>query len=152
MGRIPVHVFAINMAWLWFLPAVLAELLQGRVGDEPPEEELRKLAITTATYPLMSIVGVRDLVSGSVSDYGYEISPVTAAGEAVAGVGGDIISGDIGESTLKQAWMASGYWWGLPSRQLWITFDYAKDTATGTEQPLEEPERIWTEGLVRDTR
>jgi hypothetical protein len=106
----------------------------------------------TLAYPAMTIVGVRDVVSGTVSDYGYEISPATAAGEAFAGVGGDIIEGDLGESTLKQAWMAAGYWYGLPSRQVWITFDYVKDTAAGQERPLEEPDRIWSEGLMRDTR
>ena len=67
-------------------------------------------------------------------------------------VHGDVLAADIGEGTLKQAWMASGYWFGLPSRQVWITFDYIKDSATGEEDPLGDPGSIWSEGLMRDKR
>lgn len=153
IGRIPFPVFMANMAMLIFLPAVLAALMQGSPDDnETPEEAATRIAFGTLAYPFMGMIGVRDLVQGVASGYGYELSPVGAAGEAFVGVGGDVISGDLSDGTMKQAVLATGYWFGLPARQAWITFDYVKDVGLGEEDPIAEPGAIVSEGLIRDRR
>jgi hypothetical protein len=151
-GKISPAQFAINMMALWFLPVVLAEILQGRVGDEPPEDELANLAKQTLAYPLMTVPGVRDVMSGIISPYGYELSPAGAIGEAVTGVGQDIVTGDLGDGTVKHAFMSAGYLIGFPARQLYITGDYAIDIVEGQENPVRDPGSIYSEGLLRDTR
>jgi len=137
--------FIASMALLWFLPAVLSELIAGR-GPEDDEDEMGWALTQLLRYPASTIVGLRDIAAAVGPEaYDYELSPVTSAfrsvvktinnaGEIVA----DAVEGagvDISEGQLKEFLNAVGYWGQLPTRQMWITGAYLYDVMMGYETP-----------------
>lgn len=137
--------FIASMALLWFLPAVLSELIAGR-GPEDDEDEMGWALTQLLRYPASTIVGLRDLAAAIGPEaYDYELSPVTSAfrsvvktvnnaGEIVA----DAVEGagvDITQGQLKEFLNAVGYWGQLPTRQMWITGAYLYDVMMGYETP-----------------
>lgn len=155
LGKIPLPVFVANLAFLWFGPALLAQMLQGGLeprDGEDDDDRNRRVALATAAYPLMTVIGVRDFVNAATSGYGYEVTPAAEGIDRAASVLGAAGEGDFDDGTLKDAMLASGYWFGLPSRQAWITFDYVRDAIEGRERPIEDPASMWSEGLMQDSR
>lgn len=137
--------FIASMALLWFLPAVLSEIISGR-GPEDDEDEMGWALTQLLRYPASTIVGLRDIAAAVGPEaYEYELSPVTSAfrsvvktinnaGEIVA----DAVEGagvDISEGQLKEFLNAVGYWGQLPTRQMWITGAYLYDVMMGYETP-----------------
>jgi hypothetical protein len=130
-----------SMAALWFAPAVLSELIAGRGPDdgEDWDDYAKRSAFTWATYPLQSIVFVRDLVAAA-GPYGYDGPP---AMEAIAQTGRALTipataldpDEELSRADVKAAFEAAGYWGHLPSRQMWITGSYLYDWTTGAESP-----------------
>ena len=130
--------FAASMTMLWFMPAILGELLVGR-GPDDDEEWPEWVATKLAQYPFQAIIGVRDLMNGVLGDYGYEASPVFDAGEALVKLGKSVGSVATGEDVTRQdvraALDAAGYWGHLPTKQMWITGSFMYDWMTGADRP-----------------
>src|SRR5690606_30109778 len=130
--------FAASMFYLWFVPAVLSELVAGRGPDDEDEWETWAAA-KLIQYPFQSVVGLRDLVN-AMGPYGYESSPVWDAFErtamAVQSIAEAVATDEEFDRTdLKNAWLAASYWAQLPGRQMWITGSYLYDWMTGEEDP-----------------
>lgn len=72
--------FVASMLALWFVPAVLSEIVAGRGpdDDEPFDEYLKRTAYLWGLYPLQSIVLVRD-VANAVGPWGYDGPPALDA-------------------------------------------------------------------------
>lgn len=112
---------AASMLALWFLPALLSELVARR-GPEDDEDAAAWAAELLLKYPFMSVVGVRDVVGALGPDaYDYELSPVVDAIRAVPDALNAVGDAELTESEAKTLLNAVGYWGHLPTRQMWIT-------------------------------
>ena len=143
-----------SMAVLWFLPAVLSELIANRGPDEEEDEDAMQWALwKLARYPFSTVVGARDIASAIGPEaYDYELSPLVSAGrsvvESVNAIGkaaGEAFQGDgfyMTEGEVKQFVLAIGYWGQLPSRQMWITGSYLYDWMMGYEEPEQPAEAL----------
>ena len=123
-----------SFMYLVVLPAVLAELITGRGPDEDDDEEWGPwVAKTAATYPFQTMVGVRDIVSGISSDYGYGFSPVAQAieqGVTAIKSADDLFDEDeeFSKWDAKNWAMWGGYLTKLPVRQLWTSGEEVYET------------------------
>lgn len=140
--------FAASMFMLWFVPAILSEMVSGRGPgeDEEPEDWLSRTWYIWALYPLNSIVGIRDMVS-ALGPYGYDASPLFDAFEqtmkAVSRIGANATEDEeFDRDDVKAALLASSYWLGLPGRQTWITGSYLYDWMTGQDEPEDWQEAV----------
>ncbi len=148
--------FVADQMFLWFVPAVLGELLAGRGpgDDEDWSAWLKKNALSFLTYPVNAVVGLRDIVGAIGSKFGYDISPVGGAFETIVKLGNSGLKAldeekELGRSDLKNALDAVGTWAALPSRQAWITGSYLYDVATDEEQPADVMEFLRNMALAR---
>ena len=148
--------FVADQMFLWFVPAVLGELLAGRGpgDDEEWSAWLKKNALSFLTYPVNAVVGLRDIVGAIGSKFGYDISPVGGAFETIVKLGNSGLKAldeekELGRSDLKNALDAVGTWAALPSRQAWITGSYLYDVATDEEQPADVMEFLRNLALAR---
>lgn len=143
-----------SMFFLWFVPAVLEDLILGRQpADDADDAEWRKWALEKVAYPTQGIVFVRDLTRAITSDYGYSASaafdvPKTLAQTGKAGIDYAVGAKDeFKRSDLRNTVMSVGYLSGLPSRQIWLSSEYFYDWYTGEQQPENFVEGTWR-GLV----
>lgn len=136
---------------LWFLPAVLEDLLRGR-GPDDDDDWLKWAVKNEAMYPFQTVVLARDVVNG-MDQFGYEPSAAfdvfeKTAKTAQAGI--DLATGEkeeLSRSNIKDAVMLVGYFAQLPTRQLWLTAEYFHDWMTGEQEPDSPLEGLWR-GLV----
>lgn len=122
---------------LWFVPAVLGELLtqRGPGDDEEPEDWFVNNWKLWATYPLQGLIGFREIVQ-AMGPYGYDGPPAL---DAIAQTGTALNipekilddEQDVSRSDVKAAVLAVSYWGHLPGRQGWITGSYLYDYMTG---------------------
>lgn len=131
---------ALRLWWIWLVPAVMGELLSGHGPDEDKDEGWFKWWLkTTLLYPMLSVPFVRDVASGVLGNFGYQLSPVAQVGESVArtiNTAGKVATGDKEiEDLAKSALKTTGYLVGVPSSQLQITGGYLYGVATGEENP-----------------
>ncbi|MCG9052344.1 hypothetical protein LH447_04395 [Laribacter hongkongensis] len=136
--------FVADQMLLWFVPAILGELVAGRGPGEDEEwgEWFADNWWKIASYPAQTVVGLRDIISAINSPFGYEISPVARALEAVPELvnrAADMATGERGlkRSDVKLAVDLTGTWMALPSSQAWITGSYLYDLATDQEDPAD---------------
>ena len=136
---------------LWIVPALMEEIIRGRVPDDEediPAWLLRKELL----YPFDSVVLLRD-ISNALDMY-YETGRIDVSGPAVLQAGEafvqatalttKLLSGDeITRTDLRGAAFAAGYVGSLPSRQLWQTGEYLHDWLTGLEEPDNPIEGVW---------
>lgn len=120
--------------YLTVIPAIFSELLSGRGPDEDEEWEdwaTRKVI----AYPFQTIPFIRDVASGVESGFGYDFTPAGAAGEHLGRLLrkiGDLVEGDADfTDVLEQAVKTSGYFIGLPTAQMAITFGHITDVIEG---------------------
>lgn len=133
-----------SAVWLWLAPAAIQAFLMSQEETGPEDVAYNILSYPFAAVPLIRDVGnpaLQYLMTGKT--YGYQGSPAGRAGvEAVnlvarsskaarAVATGNRVTGAEFEALMKSALMAAGYWYGLPSRQAWITYEGARDLATG---------------------
>jgi hypothetical protein len=123
-----------QMAALWFVPAVLGELIVGR-GPDDDEAWTLWAAKVLAAYPLQSVVFVRDLANGVLGGYGYDLAPAGDVFGAAVRLGIDLAEGDASRSAITNATMAAAFWWGLPGRQMIITGEAFTDWLRGDFDP-----------------
>lgn len=133
--------FTASMLALWFVPAVLSEVIAGRGPgeDESWEEYLKRTAYLWALYPAQSVVLLRDVMN-AMGPYGYDGSPALDALEQTARalkipVKALDEDAEVSRSDVKAVVLATSYWGQLPGRQAWITGSYLFDWMTGEEQP-----------------
>ena len=76
----PADIFtAANTALLlWFVPAILSELVVGH-GPDDDDDKWKWASRLIAQYPFQTVVGVRDIASGVFGSYGYQITPAQSA-------------------------------------------------------------------------
>jgi hypothetical protein len=91
------------------------------------------------------VILVRDIVNG-LDEYGYEPSAafdafnrvaktVKATGEQTADLATGEDNNELTRDDVKSAFLATGYFARIPSRQLWLTGEYFHDWLTGDEVP-----------------
>lgn len=136
--------FVADQMFLWFVPAVLGELLAGRGpgDDEEWGEWFKKHGMGFLTYPVNAVVGLRDIVGAVGSKYGYDMSPVGGAFETIVKLGNSALKAmddeqELGRSDVRNATDTVGTWLALPSRQAWITGSYLYDVVTDEENPAD---------------
>ncbi len=121
--------------WLWFMPAVLSEMVAGRGPDE--DEEWAEWALPIlGMYPMMTAVGARDLANGMFGKFGYEITPAQAAPKSVVDLFNSAEKAwEEGEydNVVKDAVEASGYLVPWPSKQAMITAGNVYDYMIGED-------------------
>ncbi len=146
-------------ALLWFLPAVMEDVLRGRTpgADDEPEKWATWFARKQVLYPFNTVVLVRDLANSmeryldtGTKDFGG--SPVFDVGESLVGLAAlatkPLTGEDISRGDVKNAVMATGYIFQLPTRQTWQTAEYLYDWMTGEQAPESVIEGIWRAMLV----
>jgi hypothetical protein len=71
---------AAKLMFLITVPVALEMLMRGEFEDDDEDEDtrLQKMLTKTAMYPVASLPFVRDIASGLVGDYGYNMSPVAS--------------------------------------------------------------------------
>jgi predicted ABC-type ATPase/DNA-binding NarL/FixJ family response regulator len=143
-NRVPLHVFIGNMALIYVIAPLMAEALAGRFGkrrDEDDEDRNRRLAMVVAKAPFQTIPVVRDMVNMIGTGYDFQLSP---AGSALNTIGQTIDRAARGELdseyAQKNAAMAAGFAFGLPSGQAWTMIDYMNDKLEGEEQGFDPVE------------
>jgi len=143
---------------------ILAELLAGRLVPDEDDEYVaddETIAGNAGKAVVSNFAGmfpvVRDMVQvGLEPRFGYKLSPVASGAEDVAVTFNEILQSATGqdewtEADVKRAVRALGAATGIPSSQINITGDYIMDVISGEEDPVEEPGRIVSEGLLRNT-
>ena len=146
--------FVASMALLWFIPAVMQDLMLGRgPGPDADDDEWKKwLAANELSYPFQSIILVRDIVNG-MGKYGYEPSAAFNMYDSLAKtgtLGAKLVTGEKDEITrtdVKGLANTAGYVFHLPSRQMWLTGEYFYDWLNGDVQPDNPADAAW-HGLV----
>ena len=139
--RSPAAIFkAANTALLlWFVPAVLSELVAGR-GPEDDEDPWEWATVTLLQYPLQVVVGLRDVASAAFGEYGYQITPAQSAPASLVkwfkSVNKALEEEDAG-MLIKPTAEAAGYLLGLPLKQPIITVGNVWDYMTGIDPEFE---------------
>lgn len=121
---------------MYAIPVALEMLIRGEVSEDD-EDDMLEFGVNLLTYPLASVVGVRDLASaphilgaitGDRVQFGQSISPVSQIlGDTVAvgKVAGSLVSDrDVEPHEAKAAVRALGAWMQLPTGQLVSSTDY----------------------------
>lgn len=136
-----------SAALIWFLPAVLEELIRGR-GPGDDEDPTQWIAENELYYPFQTMILLRDIVSG-LQRSGYEPSPayesINSLTKSAKVLRGLVIGEkeDITKSDVKNIANTVGYFAQLPTRQTWITLEYIYDWMTGEEEPENPIEGVW---------
>lgn len=128
-----------SMMLLWFMPAILSELIAGRgPGDDDDWEEwFAHNAANFGLYPLQGLIGFREMVQ-AMGPYGYDGPPAL---DAISQTGRALKipfkavddEAEVTRSDVRAAVEAASYWGHLPGRQMWITGEYLYDYMTGEE-------------------
>jgi hypothetical protein len=138
-----------SLTMLWFLPAVLSELI---VGDPPgddaePEDWIKWFLKVEASYPFAAVALLRDIVNG-LEFHRYEPSAALQAWDSltqsIRAVGKVFDSEeDLTRADAKAGVHTVGYFAKLPTRQMWLTGEYLYDWWSGDEEPEDAFEAIW---------
>jgi hypothetical protein len=143
-GRYSVPRFGASVLSLWFVQAVLSEIIAGR-GPDDDEDWGEWAAWELARYPFNGVILARDMANALGPDgFDFQLSPTAGAFastvKALKGVGSvpfEMLEdeADLTRGELKSVTEAIGYWGHLPTRQMWITGTYLYDWMLGYEQP-----------------
>lgn len=168
-GQISPIEFATFITFAMVLQALVSQWLAGRwdPGDDEDEDDRnRRLALEVAMTPTAGIPLIRDITRAALMKastgrptFGTSVPAIGAITSTGIGIGGAIHDlsddGEISRASARDLTMAAGYWFGLPSRQLWTTGSYVSDVATGEEEApwkSDQPIDSWSEAFLRDTR
>ncbi len=125
---------AAKLMFLFAVPVFLEMLMRGEFGDDDDDESnLQKYLTNTALYPIQSIPGLRDFASGTIGDYGYNISPIAQLLEGGANALKEIptrvfTDEEITKGQVKGATKFIGAFGGVPGvNQAWATGEHLYD-------------------------
>lgn len=124
---------------LWFLPAILSELVAGR-GPDDDEEWPEWMAGLIATYPFLMFVGVKDIASAIESGFDYQMTPAASAPGAMVKWARQVykaVEEEDPERAVKPTIEAVGYALQLPLKQPVITLGNIWDYMTGEDPEFE---------------
>jgi len=136
-----------SLALIWFVPALMEEIIRGRMPDDDDDDEswLKWLIGTLAWYPTATVVGVRDLANYmerkiATGRADFSLTPVAEAPEKIANALLIPIKAiddekEVTRGDLRDAVLAVGYVAKLPARQVWQTGEALHDWATGAWEP-----------------
>lgn len=138
-----------SLALLWFLPAVMQELIVGRGpdADDEPDEWLKWIAEKEIAYPFQTVVLIRDIVNG-MGKFGYEPSAAFDLFKSIADVGKagiDVVvnAKEVTRADARAAANLLGYTVKLPTRQMWLTAEYFYDWMHGNTEPSGPLDAAW---------
>jgi hypothetical protein len=145
---------SLSFLYLVVIPATVSELMMGKSPEEDDEEAWKWYAKRIGAYPFMSLVGVRDVANYMVTDYGYSPTPIVQGLEEITRAADKQIEAVIdistGEAELidtisddkfaKSLMFGLGYVFGLPGRQMYISW-------SNTQALLEGEELSWDEWM-----
>jgi hypothetical protein len=151
------------------LQALVSEWMAGRWDpddDEDEEERNVRIGVAVAQTPFAGVPLIRDISRAALNkastgerQFGQSVPAVGAITTTGSGVGGAVYDlaneGELSRATARDLTMAAGYWFGIPSRQLWTTGSFVADVASGDEDApwdSDEPVDAWSEAFLRDTR
>jgi hypothetical protein len=136
------HVAA-RLTWLIFLP-VFFEVAARRQWPDEDDEPISWWAKKIFLYGMVTVPFARDIASGVVGEYGYNMSPVASILERVVrgfqGIGAALDPEDeMTESQMRGLLDAVGVAAKLPTGQLWILYNWAaRAAADELESPAHE--------------
>lgn len=133
-----------SMLFLWFAPSVLSELIAGR-GPDDDESWVTWSAKNGILYPTQTVVGLRDVASAMIGDYGYQDTPASRAFKSLVNISEQVLQLEADRRALETTIEAIGYWGKLPTRQIWITgeglYDYMTDDRNAKFHHLAFPKK-----------
>jgi hypothetical protein len=130
---------AASTLMLWFLPAILSELVAGR-GPDDDEEWWEWTLGNILVYPFLTIGYVKEIASSIESGYDYQLSPSAGAPASMvkwARAVGKAIEEEEPERAVKPTIEAVGYALQLPLKQPVITLGNIWDYVTGEDPEFE---------------
>lgn len=127
----PTNVAAKTM-FLFAIPVLFDMLMRGELGEPEDDEDdrLQRMLTGVATYPLQSVPFIRDVVSASTGEYGYNISPLASVIEQGTRTIPAIIErgftdDEITKAQVKGATKFIGAATGVPGvNQMWATGEH----------------------------
>jgi hypothetical protein len=156
--------FALRIALITLIPAVISEFLTGRAKeDETPEEKAKRYARRAGfslAAPLPYLRTVADVAEKAIERDGVRdvrVSPVIDAFEKTAKTGWelgvDVPFGDkeLDDNLVFDAFEGAGYLTGTPTAQPRITLEYLYDLLTGDASP-DGPGQLMHDLLFRRPR
>jgi len=114
------------------LPAIASALLYGHCAKD--ESYFNCLGREIGLYFAGFFPIIRDVVMASWGSYGYRMSPIGSAGDAVAQLPAATYRLATGESTPadpERVLIGAAYSLGLPGLQIWRTFDHLEQVYSG---------------------
>ena len=136
---------AAKAMFFFTLPVFLEMLMRGEFGGDDDEAALEKYLTQLALYPVASVPFVRDVASGVLGDYGYNMSPVAQLLEkgtqTIPKVVQALAEGEAPTlAQTKGATKTIGTALGVPGTgQAWATGEHLYDVlAEGEELTLQE--------------
>lgn len=120
-------------AMVGFLPAAMNELIKGR-GPKQDESWAAWLAKAEVLYPMATVPGLRDIVSGW-SKGEFETPALEALSTMIRGAKAVTKDDEWSSKDYSDALMSLGYATGLPTRQAFRTAQYLHEWMTGEQEP-----------------
>jgi hypothetical protein len=135
-----------SLTLIWFVPALLEDIIRGRMPDEDDDESwLGWLVGNLASYPLAAVVGVRDVANAiawklKTGRTEFAASPAFDAVRALIGGGAAVVKAALPDEAVtktdfRDVVMAIGYVLKLPARQVWRSGETIHDWWVGDYEP-----------------
>jgi hypothetical protein len=152
-GRYSVTTVGAKLAFLYTIPVLFEMLMRGDLGEPDDEDErLQKFLTNSAMYPVATVPFIRDVASGAIGDFGYNLSPLQQILEQGTKSIPEVVERgftdeEITEGQAKGATKFIGAALGIPGTgQAWATGEHLYDVAVEGEdftihQLLFGPER-----------
>lgn len=141
---------AAKMMFLYTVPVLFEMMMRGELGapdDGDDDERLQKFTTNLALYPLASVPLLRDVASGVIGDYGYNMTPLAALIEGFTRSAPGLAKGlftdeEITKAQVKGVVKFAGAAAGLPGiNQVWATGEHLY-------QVMEEGEELTMQELL----
>jgi len=134
--------FIASMMFINILPAIIGAYMSG-YGPDDDEEWFGWAALEVAKFGTGQLPFVRDIAGYYANQVADKFTYMSLRATPLEGafqemfmgpyrVASDLIDGEADEKTLKEGILSTGYWFGLPSRQIWRTSEHLIHTMDGT--------------------